>query len=921
MGIKGLHKALSFCTVKDNLKHYQGRRLAIDASAWLHRSVYSVAEELAEAGHTIDRKCLRVSCKYMVARCLEMLDGFGIHSVYLVTDGQRSPMKADESQDRDERQRHNLEEARSLKRAGHRARAEEKYKACIRIRDNFAKEVIAMVRREFKTNGRRVFIVEAPFEADAQLCKLLIDRVADAVVTEDSDVLAYSAATHVAFPILYKLDRRTGDCDRISMDWLLSAKPPDQHSDMQQSKSNSSIESILQRFAVRQTKRPGFGVRLFVQACVLAGCDYSINKLDGVGLINAFKLVRDNAFRNDNVRFRKILESLPRKVKQALDIDAYEETLAKSEAVFFYHQVLYTNGEVKPLVSPRMAVEENMDKEHHFNDHFPYMARFNGDWSFLGVGVKKSSDASSSMFDQPLSSKNQKRPQAKENSSRVVNIVVQNPYLKPKRKNNENSRQSQWEKSQTLHAVQTNELDSSKQSHQGPLSQYLQPNRDFRFVKRKFPAKQVHRSPYFDRQQALSGGNPRIHGRDKLGNVKIEGVFLSAAFEYDNGDGDDSLSPSRESIQIDGKDIKLSGSDALMGLESNTAAYYSFPRTKSGSESKLESQRDGDNSTALSNPVDAESQEPTCSDTNSNFDSEKEQNSWNVADSNASGASNNVDTRGRQQQVGQSSSQFLDSVETTCDDVDDMASYPQEFSIWKPLSDDLEDSNPVDLDSIRDQDEKVIHIDDDIAAEPPLPTDVDVTDTKRSRHSVETKAAKADPRRVSFESMPTTPEERRVSNAAGVDWEEVPSPGDDDLDDISSGERSPSPKSSFVGEILGSKRTKSRGGPLAIAFQRQSQFFNQFATGPSPGTASPFSRASPSGRHVEKTKKRRTTTKVATPTSRKRRKEGDMQSALFQSYFQSAPNRLSQPRFSQLNIDTNQSEGELVGKCILHSMF
>ena len=52
-----------------------------------------------------------------------------------------------------------------------------------------------------------------------------MDGMADAVVTEDSDVLVYSAACMQSFPIIYKLDRNTGDCDVISMDWLLQRCP------------------------------------------------------------------------------------------------------------------------------------------------------------------------------------------------------------------------------------------------------------------------------------------------------------------------------------------------------------------------------------------------------------------------------------------------------------------------------------------------------------------------------------------------------------------------------------------------------------------------------------------------------------------------------------------------------------------------
>ena len=140
---------------------------------------------------------------------------------------------------------------------------------------------------------------------------------------------------------------------------------------------------ICRRLASRQANREGLGARLFVQSCVLAGSDYSINTLDGVGLINAFKLVRDNAFRDDSVRFLSILKSLPKKVKQKIDIEAYEERLAKSEAVFFYHPVLHIDRSIAPLMEPLLTQEENTDK-HNFTDHFPLMSRFK-DWSFLGA--------------------------------------------------------------------------------------------------------------------------------------------------------------------------------------------------------------------------------------------------------------------------------------------------------------------------------------------------------------------------------------------------------------------------------------------------------------------------------------------------------------------------------------------------------
>ena len=43
---------------------------------------------------------------------------------------------------------------------------------------------------------------------------------------EDSDLLVYSAACLNPFPIIFKLDRKTGTCNVITMNWLLHATLP-----------------------------------------------------------------------------------------------------------------------------------------------------------------------------------------------------------------------------------------------------------------------------------------------------------------------------------------------------------------------------------------------------------------------------------------------------------------------------------------------------------------------------------------------------------------------------------------------------------------------------------------------------------------------------------------------------------------------
>lgn len=306
MGIKGLHKGLAFCTKKGNLRDYRGRSIAVDSSSWLHRSVYSVSEQYVESMERkfLDSNCVKVSSNYVITRCYEMLNKFHVAGIFLVMDGKRCPLKANESADREERRQQNLKEARAFKQGGLRYKAEEKYKMCIKIRDELTHAVMDAVAKRFRDDNR-VTLLWSPYEADAQLARLCLDQKAHAVITEDSDVLVYSAAARAAFPVLFKLDRNSGSCDVISMDWLLSSPPNPSNG-----KPKTALEGLLLNFASRETSRPGFGVRLFVQGCVLAGCDYAPNNLPGVGLYVFFCVVYTPNADSDSILYRCPTESM-----------------------------------------------------------------------------------------------------------------------------------------------------------------------------------------------------------------------------------------------------------------------------------------------------------------------------------------------------------------------------------------------------------------------------------------------------------------------------------------------------------------------------------------------------------------------------------------------------------------------------------
>mmetsp|Transcript_53315 Transcript_53315/g.159649 ORF Transcript_53315/g.159649 Transcript_53315/m.159649 type:complete len:957 (-) Transcript_53315:1475-4345(-) len=432
-----------------HIRQFAGRRLAVDVSAWLHRGAYSCSAELVEAleasasrpggvegdGEGTPR-CIRMYTRYVLNRCDELLNHAGVASIHLVFDGRRCPLKAGTNEERNARKIAALEEARRLKRMGQTKEAQEKYKLCIKVTKGMERRVAKAVREKWGHPGdgeqSKVTCVFSPYEADAQLAALCRDKIADAVVTEDSDVLVYSASCGIPFPIIYKLDRDTGSCDVLTMDWLLSPTPSNSHSDPLshlrrylpcQRKQNSpkgrespakgersgSFLSSLRCLSRREILRPGSGARLFVQACVLSGCDYAPSRLSGIGHVNSFKLVAENAHRKDGERFLRVLRSLPKgtvagnegdtrltekMVEQRADLESagnervlqYEELLAKSESVFYYHRVL--DASLRSVVSllEQPAETPSTDRKSR-KKYLPCCQRFDCDLSFVGAFI------------------------------------------------------------------------------------------------------------------------------------------------------------------------------------------------------------------------------------------------------------------------------------------------------------------------------------------------------------------------------------------------------------------------------------------------------------------------------------------------------------------------------------------------------
>jgi hypothetical protein len=194
--------------------------------------------------------------------------------------------------------------------------------------------------------------IVAPYEADPQLAYLCHIGYCDGVLSEDSDILVYSAVSGVAFPVLCKFDSRTGAVQTVDLTLcgILSngTDPAGCTGNSNSSGSSGATDGIENLedvcFAVGVADKAGAsagkrkpncgeiplknsggsflsqlqghfrstisssssssttnaagnreisgnitGRRMFVQLCLLAGCDYS-DSIPGVGLQTALQV-------------------------------------------------------------------------------------------------------------------------------------------------------------------------------------------------------------------------------------------------------------------------------------------------------------------------------------------------------------------------------------------------------------------------------------------------------------------------------------------------------------------------------------------------------------------------------------------------------------------------------------------------------
>ncbi|XP_019636808.1 PREDICTED: exonuclease 1-like isoform X2 [Branchiostoma belcheri] len=243
MGIKDLLPALVNSTQPITIEEMVGTVVAIDASSWLHRGIYSCAKELF-LGQKTDSYI-----KFFMDR-IELLLRNRITPLVVFDGPSPLPAKAQVAAERREKRTIAKQLAWISLRQGDENRARQHCCSAAEITPDMVNNII----KALKDKG--VDFVVAPYEADPQLALMSLSRTADYIITEDTNLLVYGAKQ-----VIYNWE---GDRGQLICQHLLYRSFPD---------------------------LPDFTFQKFQYICILAGCDY-LKSLPNMGIEGAKNFVK-----------------------------------------------------------------------------------------------------------------------------------------------------------------------------------------------------------------------------------------------------------------------------------------------------------------------------------------------------------------------------------------------------------------------------------------------------------------------------------------------------------------------------------------------------------------------------------------------------------------------------------------------------
>ncbi|XP_039130239.1 exonuclease 1-like [Dioscorea cayenensis subsp. rotundata] len=283
MGIQGLLPLLKSIMVPIAIEELRGQTVAVDTYSWLHKGALSCSMQL----------CKGLPTSKHIDYCMHRVNLLRHHGVkpILVFDGGFLPIKIDQETKRARVRKENLERALEHEATGNSSVAYECYQKAVDISPSIAWELIQVLKKE------RVNYIVAPYEADAQMTFLSINKLVDAVITEDSDLVPFGCHR-----IIFKMDK-FGQGVEFKSSMLGKNKELD---------------------------FTGFTKTMLLEMCIFSGCDY-LQSLPGMGLKRAHALVQK--FKS----YEKVIKHL--RYNSVAVPPHYEETFKKAMWAFKHQRV------------------------------------------------------------------------------------------------------------------------------------------------------------------------------------------------------------------------------------------------------------------------------------------------------------------------------------------------------------------------------------------------------------------------------------------------------------------------------------------------------------------------------------------------------------------------------------------------------
>lgn len=306
MGIQGLLPLLKSIMNPIHIKELEGCFVAVDTYSWLHKGALSCSTDLCKGQPTSKH------IDYCMHR-VNMLRHHGVKPI-LVFDGGPLPMKTDQEIKRARSRRENLSRAMEHESNGNLTAAYECYQKAVDISPSIAYDLIQVLKHE------NVSYIVAPYEADAQMTFLAVNKHVEAVITEDSDLIVFGCPR-----IIYKMD-----------------------------KFGQGVEfknALLQHN--KELNLAGFTQMMLLEMCILSGCDY-LQSLPGMGLKKAHALMKK--FKNH--------ENVIKHLKyNSVDVTPLYEESFKKAILTFRHQRVYdpVSENIAHLSEPVGITDEDVD--------------------------------------------------------------------------------------------------------------------------------------------------------------------------------------------------------------------------------------------------------------------------------------------------------------------------------------------------------------------------------------------------------------------------------------------------------------------------------------------------------------------------------------------------------------------------------